>query len=55
MTRMKNMCLCVTPELEQQIVDYRKKPGYERMSLSEIARILIRRGLEVDEKENKDA
>lgn len=49
----KRMCISVTPEFEQKIVDYRKKPGYERMSLSEIVRVLVQKALDCEKEESK--
>ena len=51
MTNMKRFCIAMNDDLEGKIVELRKTDKYCRMSLSEIVRILILRGLE-SEKES---
>ena len=45
---VRRICIALTPELDQRIVDLRKKPEYERKSLSEVARIMMIRGMEME-------
>lgn len=45
---IRRICIALTPELDQRIVDLRKKPEYERKSLSEVARIMMIRGMEME-------
>lgn len=45
---VRRICLVITPELDRKIVDLRKKPEYERKSLSEIARMMMERGIAME-------
>ena len=45
---VRRICLVITPELDRKIVELRKKPEYERKSLSEIARMMMERGLAME-------
>ena len=51
MTKNKRMCVAMPPELEEKVYELRKTDRYCRMTMSEIVRILILRGLE-SEKES---
>ncbi|MBQ7887320.1 MAG: hypothetical protein IJ313_10560 [Clostridia bacterium] len=46
MTNNKRFTVMVTPDLEEKIYDLRKTDRYCRMTISEIMRTLILRGLE---------
>lgn len=45
---IRRICLVITPELDRKIVELRKKPEYERKSLSEIARMMMERGIAME-------
>lgn len=45
---VRRICLVITPELDRKIVELRKKPEYERKSLSEIARMMMERGIAME-------
>ena len=45
---MRRICIALTPEVDRKIVQLRKKPEYERKSLSEVARIMMLRGMEME-------
>lgn len=49
---VRRICLIITPELDRKIVDLRKKPEYERKSLSEIARMMMERGIAMETLKN---
>ncbi len=44
----RRICIALTPEVDRKIVQLRKKPEYERKSLSEVARIMMLRGMEME-------
>lgn len=48
MTSNKRVCIAMPPELEEKVYDLRKTDKYCRMTLSEIVRILILKGLEAE-------
>ena len=48
MTDNKRICITMSPELEQKIVDLRKTDEFCRKSISEIVRMLIEKGLTDD-------
>lgn len=50
MTENKRLCIAVTPEIEKKIFDMRKREEFCRMSISEIVRMLIVRGIEADQR-----
>lgn len=45
----RRICIALTPEVDRKIVQLRKKPEYERKSLSEVARIMMLRGMKMEE------
>ena len=45
---VRRICLVITPELDRKIVELHKKPEYERKSLSEIARMMMERGISME-------
>lgn len=49
MKQSRRMCICLSEELEQKIIELRKNPEYERKSLSEVARIMMIRGMKMEE------
>lgn len=48
MTEMKRFSIAIPAELEEKVYDLRKTDEYCRMTLSEIVRILIQKGLEAE-------
>lgn len=46
LTKNKRLCVALPPELEKRIYNLRKTEKYCRMTISEIMRTLILRGLE---------
>lgn len=50
MTKNKRLCVAMPPELEERVYDLRKKDKYCRMTISEVMRQLIIRGLDCEEK-----
>ena len=47
----RRICISITPEVDRKIVQLRKKPEYERKPLSEVARIMMLRGMEMEKLE----
>lgn len=50
MTENKRLSISVTPEMEKKIYEMRKKDEFCRMSISEIVRMLIVRGIDADQR-----
>lgn len=50
MTKNKRLCVMMTQDLEEKIYSLRKTDKYCRLTISEIMRTLILRGLESEEK-----
>lgn len=48
MTDNKRMSIAMPPELEEKVYALRRTDKYCRMTLSEIVRILIQKGLEAE-------
>ena len=48
LTSNKRMCIAMPPELEEKVYALRRTDEYCRMTLSEIVRILIQKGLEAE-------
>ena len=48
MTNNKRVCIAMPPELEERVYALRRTDEYCRMTLSEIVRILIQKGLEAE-------
>lgn len=48
MTNNKRMTVMLTPDLEDKVYELRRKDQYCRMTISEIIRILIQKGLEAE-------
>ena len=45
MNKIRKLSFSVSPEMEQQIIELRKTDAYCRMSIAEIIRMLIERGI----------
>lgn len=48
MTENKRFSMVLSPELEKKILDMRRREEYCRLSLSEIARQMLLKGLEAE-------
>lgn len=48
LTNNKRMTVMLTPDLEDKVYELRRKDQYCRMTISEIIRILIQKGLEAE-------